>query len=200
MRKSSIEKKSWGRLPITNKLRSSSFYKKVEVVFNLQKSLDCVPFTKKLMLSSIYKTIEVVFHSKLTQIYLNAFIHIALTCRLCVSDRWVKHIHKNIQMNENEVICQMSASWLTFLNYSGRGGRGGREVIIRLPQLNCNCNYQLKLSLAKIFFFLPTWVRRYNIFCETRDFLQVFEYNAMLRKPYTCRYLSSLKKYLNIEA
>ena len=57
-----------------------------------------------------------------------------------------------------------------------------------------NSGYWVKdADLDKIFFFLPTWVWSCNIFCETRDFWQILEYNAILQNPYIHLDLSNLK-------
>ena len=55
----------------------------------------------------------------------------------------------------------------------------------------------------KIFFFLPTWIWSSYIFCEMRDFWQIFKYNALLPNPYINLKLwyglQKESKYKNIE-
>ena len=62
LKSSYIWLKSWGHLP-SKKLKSSSIFQKIEVVFLFQKYWVRLPFSKKLRSSTVFKNIEVVFHS-----------------------------------------------------------------------------------------------------------------------------------------
>ena len=58
----------WGRLSFSKKLRLSSIFINIEVIFYLQKKWGCLPFSKVLRLSSVFKNIDVLNESRVSHL------------------------------------------------------------------------------------------------------------------------------------